>query len=220
MKDLKATHADALLQRLIAEGEHVGQDFKFTVNDPRKIARSVSAFANNAGGHLLIGVDDNGNIRGVRNEEDIYIVEAAAEIYCQPACTPTFTAYKAKGGVVVIRADIAKSTNRPVFVKETDNKLQAYYRVADENIVAHPLMVRAWKMTDDPDRNIFFNINSYRTSILTTLQGAPLTFEQLSRKIKLSKAKLEDAIVELAAMNVIDFTFTDRQFYITLREST
>ena len=45
---------------LIAQGEHDHQDFKFQINDARKIARSLSAFANNDGGHLLVGVKDNG----------------------------------------------------------------------------------------------------------------------------------------------------------------
>ena len=47
------------LQRLISEGEHQQQDFKYRVSDARKLARSVSAFANTDGGRLLIGVRDD-----------------------------------------------------------------------------------------------------------------------------------------------------------------
>lgn len=50
------------IQDLILEGEHEHQDFKYQITDARKIARSIAAFANNSGGHLLIGVKDNGNI--------------------------------------------------------------------------------------------------------------------------------------------------------------
>ena len=50
------------LQRLISEGEHQQQDFKYRVSDARKLARSVSAFANTDGGRLLIGVRDDGHI--------------------------------------------------------------------------------------------------------------------------------------------------------------
>ena len=56
------------LQQLIEEGEHQQQDFKFEISDARKIARSLSAFANTDGGRLLIGVKDNGRIDGVRSE--------------------------------------------------------------------------------------------------------------------------------------------------------
>ena len=68
MKDIRPTRGASMLQRMIAEGEHVHQDFKYTISDARKIARSLSAFANNEGGRLLIGVKDNGIIAVVRNE--------------------------------------------------------------------------------------------------------------------------------------------------------
>ena len=35
-------------QNLILEGEHEHQDFKYQISDARKIARSISAFANNS----------------------------------------------------------------------------------------------------------------------------------------------------------------------------
>ena len=85
MKDLHAVRGRYRIQRLVDEGEHQQQDFKFLISDARKIARSVSAFANRDGGRLLIGVKDNGTIAGVRNEEDVYVVEQAAQRYCRPA---------------------------------------------------------------------------------------------------------------------------------------
>ena len=84
MKDLKAIRGYRYISELVARGEDETQDFKLTVNDARKIARTVSAFANNAGGHLLIGVKDNGAIAGIRSEEDIFVVEQAAQCYCEP----------------------------------------------------------------------------------------------------------------------------------------
>lgn len=77
-------HPADYIQRLISEGEHVHQDFKFEISDARKIAKSISAFANTEGGRLLVGVKDNGKIAGVRSEEEIYMIEAAAQRYCTP----------------------------------------------------------------------------------------------------------------------------------------
>ena len=65
------------IHALIAEGEHQQQDFKFEISDARKIAKTLSAFANTDGGRLLIGVKDNGKIAGVRSEEEKYMIEAA-----------------------------------------------------------------------------------------------------------------------------------------------
>ena len=63
------------IHALIAEGEHQQQDFKFEISDARKIAKTLSAFANTDGGRLLIGVKDNGKIAGVRSEEEKYMIE-------------------------------------------------------------------------------------------------------------------------------------------------
>ena len=64
------------LEKLISEGEHVHQDFKFAISDARKIAKSLSAFANTEGGRLLVGVKDNGKIAGVRSEEELYMISS------------------------------------------------------------------------------------------------------------------------------------------------
>ena len=55
------------------------------IDDSKKIARTLAAFANTEGGRLLIGVKDNGNISGVNVEEEFHMIEAAAEMYCKPA---------------------------------------------------------------------------------------------------------------------------------------
>ncbi len=70
---------------MIAEGEHQTQDFKFAINDSKKIARSLSAFANTEGGRLLLGVKDNGKIAGVESDEEYYMIEAAANTHCKPS---------------------------------------------------------------------------------------------------------------------------------------
>ena len=73
----------AYLQRLIKEGEHQQQDFKYKITDACKLAKSVSAFANTKGGRLLIGVRDDGHLSGVRSEEEIFMMRSAATDYCR-----------------------------------------------------------------------------------------------------------------------------------------
>ncbi|MBQ4475203.1 MAG: ATP-binding protein, partial [Bacteroidales bacterium] len=66
------------LQERIAEGEGLHLDFKHSITDSGKIARSLAAYANTDGGSLLIGVRDNGLIAGVKSEEECYMIETAA----------------------------------------------------------------------------------------------------------------------------------------------
>ena len=78
---MKISTNNKFLEQMIAEGEHQQQDFKFEVSSAKKIAKSLSAFANTSGGRLLIGVKDNGKIAGVNSEEEQYMIDAAAQIY-------------------------------------------------------------------------------------------------------------------------------------------
>lgn len=218
MKDLKAIRGKFYLARIIEEGEHEHQDFKFAISDARKIARSLSAFANNGGGRLLVGVKDNGVIAGVRNEEDIYVIEQAAEMYCRPSQQLRFTAITAEEGLIVIRAEIDASPHRPVQALDTDGQWKAYYRVADENILASPIMVKAWRQAES-DRPASFNIGSAENAVLQAIQSAtePINIDDIIHQHKISKATAENIIINLYAMKVIDFTFHKRQFMITSR---
>ena len=129
------------IQDLILEGEHEHQDFKYQITDARKIARSIAAFANNSGGHLLIGVKDNGNIAGVRSDEEIYMIETAAQMYCRPEQHVSFKVYNINGKSVV-KADIAEAQEKPVQAPDDNGVWHVYYRVADENVLASRLHER------------------------------------------------------------------------------
>ena len=122
------------LLSLISEGEHQQQDFKYRVSDAQKLAKSVSAFANTDGGRLLIGVRDDGNLSGVRSEEEIYMMHQAAYRYCQPEASIKFDTYHVDGRTIVI-ATVPPSDRRPICAISEDGRKRAFIRIADENIV-------------------------------------------------------------------------------------
>ena len=122
------------IQKLIDEGEHVHQDFKFAISDARKIAKSISAFSNTEGGRLLVGVKDNGKIAGVRSEEEIYMIEAAAKMYCTPEVNISNKIFRVQGKDV-LEVSIEESKNKPVCAIDENNKPWAYVRINDENIL-------------------------------------------------------------------------------------
>lgn len=216
MKDIKAIKGKFYIQRLIEEGEHEHQDFKFSISDARKIARSLSAFANNDGGRLLIGIKDNGNIAGVRNEEDIYVVEQAAQMYCRPAQNVEFTAYKTEGGAIVICAEIARASRRPVQVQEPDGSWRTYYRVKDENIVAPDLMVRAWRQKEAQKGSLLSFSETESVLIEYLEKNGNASIEEFMKTARISRHTAEEIITKLYAIDVIDFTYTGTTFKIAL----
>lgn len=218
MKDLKAIKGRTYILGLISQGEHVQQDFKYAISDARKIARSISAFANNMGGRLLIGVKDNGAIAGVRNEEDIYVVEQAAQLYCRPAQTVEFTAFRTGDTGTVIRASIARSEERPVCAQDDDHSWHAYYRIADNNIKAHPLMVRAWRHAAS-GRKSLLHLDGPDGRLLEALRDGPLPVTRALIATGASRLPAQNAIVRLAALGLIDFVYGHDGFMIALADT-
>lgn len=217
MKDIPHIRGRFYIAAAVAEGEHEHQDFKYMISDVRKIARSVSAFANADGGRLLIGVKDNGTIAGVRNEEDIYMVEQAARRYCNPPQEVEFTAFRCEAGAVVIRATVARAACRPVRAQEPDGRWRAYYRVADENIVAHPLMLRAWQL-EAAETPSALSLGEEATALLTLLKTAPEGRDEreIAFALGMSQRSADDLIVKLAAMGVVCFTHRHGRFVLSL----
>lgn len=216
MKDIPTRRGAKLLRQMVAEGEHETQDFKFAISDARKIARSISAFANNKGGRLLIGVKDNGVIAGVRNEEDIYVVEQAAERYCRPAQNVEFEAYKVEEATVIV-AKIATALNRPVCVAEEKGELKAYYRVADQNIAAHPLMTRVWEYMSD---SFSEPLGARHYEVAAAFQDdIRLDRRQVALKLHLEQSRADDIIARLIAADILTFAFDGKSFVFMQKKS-
>ncbi|MDE7119912.1 MAG: ATP-binding protein [Muribaculaceae bacterium] len=216
-KDLKAIKGKFYIQRLIDEGEHEHQDFKYQISDARKIARSISAFANHDGGRLLIGVKDNGVVAGVRSDEDLYVIEGAAQMYCQPSVEVEMTAFRCDGGAVVYRVTIPRVENRPVFVREADKSLKAYYRVADENIVAHPLMIKGW-MWRRAATGALLAYSVAERSLLHMLElEERVSPDDYMLRAHLSRQAADDAVVRLVSLDVVEFVHAGGRWVLQTR---
>ena len=219
MKDIHAVKGRFLIGRLVAEGEHECQDFKYKISDARKIARSLSAFANHKGGRLLIGVKDNGVIAGVRSEEDIFMIETAAGSFCRPEPAVSFKAYKATddGAVVVIATvEPIPDASEYICVKEQDGHLQAYIRVADENIAMPPYMMQARSLRGSMP-GITLGATSPEAAVIDTINalGGEATLDQVLKKVKASRLAATDAVVRLLAISALRCTYSDGAFRLS-----
>jgi len=157
------------VERWIAEGEHVQQDFKFLVSDARKIARTLVAFANASGGRLLIGVKDNGRISGVRSEEELYMIGTAARHLCAPALTYRSDLHRVSGKTV-LEVRIEPIAQKPAMLKESDGALRAYVRWKDNDLLADAVLMHYWRssVSDRPATLAYTEIES---ALLTQLSG-------------------------------------------------
>lgn len=203
------------IAKLIEQGEHQQLDFKFAVNDSKKIAPTLAAFANTDGGTLLLGVKDNGRIAGVNSDEEYYMMEAAAELYCKPPVTFNVQRWQVNGRVV-LEVTVQKSEKRPHTAPDKNGKHTAYVRVKDENFTACPIQVKVWKKQSAKQAKPFMYSLKYDTVLDALRSNSRLNLVQLSKLSFASEKEVEEILIELivAKLVSIETTNSNPNFFI------
>ena len=204
------------LKRLISEGEHQQQDFKYRVSDAQKLAKSVSAFANTDGGRLLIGVRDDGVMSGVRSEEEIYMMHQAAYRYCRPEASIKFDTFHVEGRTIVL-ATVPPSDKRPVCAIDEAGKLCAYIRIADENIVASPVHLAVWREAQKVQGSVMTYTDNVRR-LLDALTTQRMTLNQLVRRSALPRSKVITLLARLIRFRIVQWEYADQQVLFRIQE--
>lgn len=205
------------IQNLVTEGEHIHQDFKFEISDARKIARSISAFANTEGGRLLVGVKDNGKIAGIRSEEEIYMIEAAANMYCKPTVELQTYTYRI-GGKTVLEICIDEATAKPICALDENNIPKAYVRIKDENILATPVHLKVWQHSKK-ETGTFVQFTEKEQKLLDILKaGKQLTLNQCCKLSKINRPTLCNLLADFIRFGLVVPVFESHKFYFALKE--
>lgn len=205
------------LYRMIDEGEHQRQDFKFRIDSSQKIAKTLSAFANTDGGKLLIGVKDNGRIAGVDPEEEFYMIEGAAEIYCKPKIEFTTKVYRVEDGKLVLEADIPASGESPHFAKDETGKWLAYVRQKDENFTANRVLLRFLRdKKPTPRKNLIAYGENERLLFNFLSEYKEVSLSKFSRVAKIPIYKAEKILSLFLKWGVISWKATEKgiRFYL------
>jgi len=200
---------------LIAQGEHDQLDFKFEVSDSRKIARTISAFANTRGGKLLIGVKDNGVIAGVRTDEEYYMLETAAYLYCKPTIPLKLTKWVVSGKTI-LEVLIDKIDTPPVLAKAKEDKFLAYVRVKDENFLANRVILKYWKLKN---RTIGVHLAfSKREQCLMDYlrENEEISLSKYKKLAKISVFTAENILARFLSLKLIEPRFTGEKVLFSL----
>jgi predicted HTH transcriptional regulator len=205
------------IHKLILQGEHQQLDFKFQVNDSRKIARTLSAFANTDGGKLLIGVKDNGVIAGVRTEEEYHMIEAAASMYCKPEVEFAYRSWNLDGKRV-LEIDVPVVGQKPCYALTDDNRWMAYVRVADQNILAAPIQIKYWNRLNS-ERGTLIRYSDNEKTLLQYLNEHPfITLSKFSRLANIPRYLAENVIVNLMIAGLVELGQNEKQTWFRLAD--
>lgn len=214
---MKQTTDANYIQQLITEGEHVHQDFKFAISDARKIAKSLSAFSNTEGGRLLVGVKDNGRIAGIRSEEEIYMIEAAATMYCRPPVMTENRVFRVEGKDV-LEVYVKESPRKPILAVDEDGKAWAYVRIADENIMASPVHLHIWNHEKKKDVVLAYTEREQRILDVLNTHGM-LTLGKCSRLARLPRPETCLLLADFIRFGLVEQVFQEHTFFYRLKEN-
>jgi predicted HTH transcriptional regulator len=191
------------LKQRIEEGEGLHLDFKFQISDAPKIARSLVAFANTDGGSLLIGVKDNGILRGITSEEEYYMVEMAASRYCKPEA-PFHTKEWDVNGIKILEIIIPKGEDIPYKAPDKKGSFKVFIRVADENILASGVQMKVWKKEKSNKIIQFVGTEEEYTLLRLLKENQAITLRQFQEKAGITKFKAENILSDFIVLGLVE----------------
>ncbi len=199
------------LKKLIAEGENQKLDFKYCVSDSRKIAKSLSAFANSDGGKLLIGVRDNGSIAGIQSDEELYMVDTAAHIFCRPEVAFTIKQHTT-GGKTVLEIEVIKGKDRPYRAKDENGRWLIYFRHNDQNLLANRVLLQVWRK-EEKRSGVLVKFSKAENTLMDYLvKNGSITLSKFKKIARISSYKAESILANLIIFKVIIMRASEKGF--------
>lgn len=201
------------VKKLILDGEGVSLDFKQTITNCSKIARTMVSFANNQGGKLLVGVANDGKILGVKTEEEEkYMLLKAAQRYCKPSLELIIDEINIDHKII-LQVEIKESDLKPHYALSEDNKWIVYIRIKDKSVQADQLII---DVLEQP-------LDTYK--LLPTLEKQKLlsylelnnkaTLSQCSTALNLPNSRTQDILVSLLLSGAIELHASSKDEYFT-----
>ncbi len=221
------------IRNLVRQGEGETIEFKRKVAHPEKIIREIVAFANTKGGNLLIGVDDNGSIPGIRfADEEIFVLEKAIRQWCRPQMEYAVEVVHINGRKSVVHYKIKESERKPHYVLNDEpkqpsvqkntfrkHKGKAYVRFEDKSLQASPEVWKILKRGRKP-RDMKFTFGEKEKLLMEYLEkNAHITLSEFTRIAQLPRFRASHTLVLLVLANVLKIIPKEKEDIFMLKFS-
>jgi predicted HTH transcriptional regulator len=186
--------------QIIKRGEGIFIEFKRTIDNVHKIAKTIVSFANTSGGVLLVGVGDKGEIMGIDSElhqlqkleriashliEEKIVLEVKTEIV---------------DGKKILRIDIRESEAKPHFaINEKDERI-TYVRVKDKSVPVPKLLIQGETPVDVEK---LLESRHVKTLVQFLREQDFVTAKMFSRMINISEKRSERMLNDLAGKHIL-----------------
>ena len=198
------------VKRLAAMGEGRTLEFKNRVPRPERIAREVIALANTDGGTVLVGVDDDGTVLGVKDaQEEFFALQTALADRILPPVDLRFEPVRISRTREVLVVHVPASMDRPHVLKPdrrpdgTLPKQRAFVRVADQSVEASREAVALMKAEGRGDAVTFTFGDAERRLLEYLDRHEQITVREYARMTTMPPWKASKALVMLARAGIV-----------------
>ncbi len=199
----------------IEKGEGMHLDFKFSISDSLKIAKSFVAFANSGGGSLLVGVRDCGKISGIVFEEEHFMAQKAARNFTSPKVSFKTKEWRIEGRRV-LEVIIPESNKKPHFVIDKDGNQQCFIRYMDNNIIAPEIWIKMQEKKTS-SVGVYLKYSTLEKELLQYLQEhSRVNLNELSEALYLEKDELNEMLSDFWSVDIIKVEMEEDKLYFSL----
>lgn len=195
------------LKQLVLTGESDQIEFKKKVSHPEKIVREMVAFANAKGGILLIGVDDDKNIIGVKDpDEEMEALNKSLLDLVKPEIKFVAEQIQVTRKRKVVYYSIKESRNKPHFVNPAIGSKNgiAYIRYNDKSIQASHELLEIIRKQKRFKKGFMFRYGNVEEQVMKKFVEERLTMTDLQKSTGFSKTDVSKALVNLVLANVLE----------------
>lgn len=168
------------------------------------------AFANARGGVLLLGVDDNGTLSGLKYpDEEIHVITEALK-RVRPPLSYQMTAIPIGKSRTIIQYEIEESTRKPHYFLNEDNSKESFVRVDDKSIKAsrelREIVRRKQRMKD-----VHFHYGEHEQFLMQYLDEKQyITLKEFVSLRRINKFHASKKLVLLVLANVLNIIPTEK----------
>lgn len=199
---------------LIAKGESDTLEFKQRIKHPERIARTIVSLANTRGGIILVGVMDNGEIKGIDPEEEKHTIDLASQFYCDPPVRLFYREVEEED-LTILKVIIPESGSKPHYAKVKENDWRAYVRVKDESVQTSKVVEKVLQQETPtlPKRSL----DRHELMLLAYLKENPrITQQQYMKLANLSRRRAARILIALSLEGIIRLHDKEKETYYTL----
>jgi predicted HTH transcriptional regulator len=209
------------LRELIAKGESSTLEFKRKFTTSEKIAREIIAFANTTGGILLLGVDDNGVVKGVDSEkEQVGLLEIALHTIEPPLAVHIEVVEYEFLDVVVVhvpKSPLCPHRYNSTAPEDVESHRKVFIRQGDKSITASKEMTRVLRGHHPDAPPLTLSIGDREQRLFTYLERhGRATVHDFARLVNISRRRASQILVRLVRAGVVHIVSDNGSDYYTL----